>query len=732
MKQSIEEIEELSRDRSEPVSSEIHTGNIWYGHAKAIKSFCDLPSDYPIKAVIEHGPKFGSSVEAWETNSPLPAMFVYGNFRYKALAPATNKALFTIGSMLSYTEHYLNKQDLREEKKRLGKSLLVFPTHGTHHIDHKFDLNSYCNDLFELSKNFDSVQVCMYWREITRGWHKNFLDKGFEVVTAGHMYDENFLSRLKSIIEPATLVTSNKMGTHFGYCIQMNKPFYFLSNQKIEFEKSPEGNSEVFAKWASWGDVHQFQENLELIEASSCLQDQISSRQQELANKYWGLDKVKSKEELLTIIEIAESLYQTRNITQPRSFLFNLGSEMLNRDNNLMAEVLLSEASDQIENSNALNYELGLAFARNGNIEAATSALKNFCSEYTQHEKAKLLLAEISESTRFENKEIQNGEYMDNNPKKKNSESEVYDLMEKAHQLILKGNPQKAFELITQAKGLKTPVKGLDYLRAQTFLEMSFENSFGNAREALREELRFFPDNKEAKALLDQILAKEQRQLPEGINDNEFLDLLKTIQPYSMLPDIRLYSLFSLAKHVCINNVEGDFIECGVAGGGSTALLATVIKRYSKIPRAIFACDSYEGMPQPTEHDKFYGKSAESTGWGTGTCAAPEESVLAVSQALGVGELVKIVKGYFEQSLPRIKSEISKIAFMHVDCDWYESTKTVLNELYDHLATGSAVQLDDYGQWEGVDKAVHEFESKKGIKFDIKNIDNCSAWFLTP
>ncbi len=56
-----------------------------------------------------------------------------------------------------------------------------------------------------------------------------------------------------------------------------------------------------------------------------------------------------------------------------------------------------------------------------------------------------------------------------------------------------------------------------------------------------------------------------------------------------------LFALFTLAKKVCTDDISGNFVECGVAAGGSTALLAYVIKRYSKRQRTLFACDERYG-----------------------------------------------------------------------------------------------------------------------------------------
>lgn len=304
----------------------------------------------------------------------------------------------------------------------------------------------------------------------------------------------------------------------------------------------------------------------------------------------------------------------------------------------------------------------------------------------------------------------------------------VLSLKIEAQRLIDKQSYLEAFAVLIEAKALKEPLEGLDYLRALCFIK---GNQVLGACEALKEELRFFPSNREAQILLIQI-EKQLEPLPTLIHDAEFQNLLLIIRPYTMLSEQRLYSLYRLARHICENNIPGNFVECGVAAGGSSALLTYVIKHYSRLPRRLFSCDSFSGMPTPTEQDTVQGVDAESTGWGTGTCAAPEESVRDACAKVGAAELLTTVKGYFEDTLPGIRNRAGMISLLHLDGDWYESTATILRNLYDHVVDDGIMQVDDYGYWDGCRKAIHEFESARGITFSINSIDGTGVWFVKP
>jgi len=299
--------------------------------------------------------------------------------------------------------------------------------------------------------------------------------------------------------------------------------------------------------------------------------------------------------------------------------------------------------------------------------------------------------------------------------------AEMYRLRETALQFINSGQHARSFEILNQIKSQRIPIRSIDLCRAVCFMNMQQPLA---AYQSILEELRYFPDNEDAKALLKQI----QAVLPvnsTSVNNLEFQHIYQIIKPYTMLDEERLHSLFLLAKEVCEKDIPGNFVECGVASGGSSALLAYVIKTYSSRQRLLYAFDSFEGMPAPSALDTHGGINAEATGWGTGTCAAPENSLLEICMKLGVLHIVKPVKGYYENTVPRIAPFIGEISFMHVDSDWYESTLTIFNNFFSNLSYGALVQIDDYGYWDGCKKAVTDFQIEHKI---ILNLIKVGSW----
>ena len=292
------------------------------------------------------------------------------------------------------------------------------------------------------------------------------------------------------------------------------------------------------------------------------------------------------------------------------------------------------------------------------------------------------------------------------------------------------GRHEEAFRLTNALKRRHVRMRDVDVIRARYFLSVGNEHG---AREALKEELRHFPDNAQASAMLEELggdVFKPHVATNEA--DKEFIDLYNTVRPFTRLNIKRARSLYDLAMRVCRENVPGNIVECGVAAGGSTMLLALVVQKHSKMPRRVFAFDTFTGMPDPEDVDTANGVPADETGWGTATCAAPEEFVRAQCERLGVGGIVATRKGLFEATLPVHREEIGRIAMLHMDADWYSSTMTILDNLFEQLDGRALIQIDDWGAWDGCKKAIMDFSVRHDLFFDVKDIDGTGVWCEMP
>ncbi len=294
------------------------------------------------------------------------------------------------------------------------------------------------------------------------------------------------------------------------------------------------------------------------------------------------------------------------------------------------------------------------------------------------------------------------------------------EVLREAAESVEAGISKKTFRRLNQLKASGTSARGIDYYRARYFQD---RRQAAAAIQAAKEELRYHPGHPEALALLESLQPNNPTE-----TGKEADDLFRVARAYTMVGEARLQSLHHHATTLCTQDVPGHFVECGVAAGGSSALLAGVISRHSKRERLLYAFDTFEGMPEPGEWDSHNGQPADESGWGQGTCAAPESSLLRAAEELGAADLVRPVKGLFADTLPAHRDQIDSIALLHVDGDWYQSTLDILENCYDLVAPGGIIQIDDYGYWQGCQKAVGTFERAQGIQFELTPIDATGVW----
>ncbi len=212
--------------------------------------------------------------------------------------------------------------------------------------------------------------------------------------------------------------------------------------------------------------------------------------------------------------------------------------------------------------------------------------------------------------------------------------------------------------------------------------------------------------------------------------DKATLDTYHKVKPYTMTTPERIASLCNAVNYLVKNNIQGDFVECGVWRGGSTMAAIDTLIKAGDTKRNIYLYDTFEGMSEPTELDKvFTGTGADelmnssqkedpTSVW----CYSALEEVQAnVGRLKYPKQLIHYVKGKVEDSIPQTLP--GKIALLRLDTDWYESTKHELEHLYPLLVPGGVIIIDDYGHWEGARKAVDEYIEGNKLPLLLNRID---------
>jgi hypothetical protein len=146
--------------------------------------------------------------------------------------------------------------------------------------------------------------------------------------------------------------------------------------------------------------------------------------------------------------------------------------------------------------------------------------------------------------------------------------------------------------------------------------------------------------------------------------------------------------------------VEGYYLEFGVFTGGTIRFIARGIGK-----RTIHGFDSFAGLPQAWAGFNLGGKAFDVAG-----------------RLPRVPDNVALHRGYYDISLPKwLDANPGPIAFMHIDCDIYSSTKTIFDLTAPRLLPGTIILFDEYfnyPNWEQHEyKAFQELVARLGIKY---------------
>lgn len=193
-------------------------------------------------------------------------------------------------------------------------------------------------------------------------------------------------------------------------------------------------------------------------------------------------------------------------------------------------------------------------------------------------------------------------------------------------------------------------------------------------------------------------------------------NVIEASRPYTMTSVQRQWALISALKYVERRKVPGDIVECGVWKGGNL-ILSGLVGRKLASKRRIWAFDTFEGMPEPTELDRLnYDNTpgevdfAKHQQAGKPWIYAPIEEVTSNIRKSGLDLAdFRFVKGKCEETMMEARNLPDRIAVLRLDTDWYESTKVELEILFPRLAQHGVLIIDDYGHWSGAKKAVDEY-----------------------
>lgn len=147
--------------------------------------------------------------------------------------------------------------------------------------------------------------------------------------------------------------------------------------------------------------------------------------------------------------------------------------------------------------------------------------------------------------------------------------------------------------------------------------------------------------------------------------------------------------------------LDGIYAEFGVYQGETVTFVA------NRVDKVVYGFDSFEGLPD----DWFLGVTK---GYFSLKGELPKLNVTQNNY--------RLVKGWFNETIPTFTSQVDGVmAFIHIDCDLYESTKTIFDGLGDRIVPGTVIVFDEYFNYPGWQnheiKAFKEFCDQRKVKY---------------
>jgi predicted O-methyltransferase YrrM len=123
---------------------------------------------------------------------------------------------------------------------------------------------------------------------------------------------------------------------------------------------------------------------------------------------------------------------------------------------------------------------------------------------------------------------------------------------------------------------------------------------------------------------------------------------------------------------------NGLFLEFGVAAGQTLNLIASL-----KPDKTVYGFDSFKGLPDNWRRHWRKGSFAQTS--------LPK-----------ILDNCELIVGLFENTLPAfIHKKREPIAFIHIDCDLYASTKTALTHCAPYIGPGTIILFDEFFNYAG-------------------------------
>jgi FkbM family methyltransferase len=206
--------------------------NQTYGLGYWLKDYGRYSDDLPLCTYMDHGMTLFDKIPEHELINDAPIIFKFSPRLVEIYKQQSNKPVY---NLINPAIYYRNKYNI--QKSTFAKGSLFFVGHSTRDIDDHTDWDCFVASFQAIPENFYPIDICLHPADLEKGLDTYFRNKGFNVISAGPAYSDDFLGKFYNNLRNYQYVLSNLIGSYTFYSVEMDIPFSLFGEEPNYFNK---------------------------------------------------------------------------------------------------------------------------------------------------------------------------------------------------------------------------------------------------------------------------------------------------------------------------------------------------------------------------------------------------------------------------------------------------------------------------------------------------------------
>lgn len=271
----------------------VYAENTLYGYAYNVMKYAGIENENMLYLpLLEHGVDLCEELDTMRYSLGRSYIF-QGNNKVEKFIRNYKQDAYAIGPFIHYVEDYYSEEKLNSIRKKMGKTLLVFPHHSTEYGRGDYLVNDFFDRLFKIASDYNTIIASVFWIDTNDSCIDYLQSRGVTLVSAGFKLDNQFSTRMKAIIKLADTVVFPTLTTSIGYAYYMGKKVICIPSERNESSTSNE-NQKLLTD-----------ENEKFVNQFCTIFNENADRKNETADKlidyYWGTSLIKSSAQIKDI-----------------------------------------------------------------------------------------------------------------------------------------------------------------------------------------------------------------------------------------------------------------------------------------------------------------------------------------------------------------------------------------------------------------------------------------------